>query len=587
MITKWNLKLLYKSETDPQIQKDIDLSTKNVHTFVKKWKTNKEYTKDPAILRKALDESEKLSATTGICDKPIYYFILRNELDQTDSGIKARLNQIEEIYTKLVNEIQFFGLNISKISKSKQKSFLEYDGLKQYKHYLEQAFLSSKYLLTDKEEKIFNLTSKTSHSNWVNMLTELLSKQKMVVLDEKLKKQEITYNEVNRYLDSQNKKVRDYAAKEYNKVNSKYVEIAEFEINSILEDKKMSDEYRKIQRPDLSRHIADDIESEVVDTLVQTVTENFHISRAYFKRKAELVGLKKLAYHERNVPLIGASMKYEYFEAIALVKKTFENLDPQFAEIVEAFAKNGQYDVYPSKGKTGGAFCISINKNLPTYILLNHKDQLESVLTLAHESGHGIHAELSNEKQNSLNCGHPTSLAEVASTFFEDFVLTEVLKDTKDEKVMQAILDKKIHDDTASIFRQVAFYNFEKELHHDFREKGFLTKEYISDLFCKHMKSYLGDAVKEDESMRNGWIYVNHFRRFFYVYSYASGLLISKALQKMVKDDKKNIVYVKRFLESGSTQSPKELFKDIGIDITKKEFWENGIEEIKTLLNKL
>ncbi|HAM96184.1 TPA: hypothetical protein DCP76_00025, partial [Patescibacteria group bacterium] len=111
--------------------------------------------------------------------------------------------------------------------------------------------------------------------------------------------------------------------------------------------------------------------------------------------------------------------------------------------------------------------------------------------------------------------------------------------------------------------------------------------EYISDLFCKHMKSYMGDAVIEDESMRNGWIYVSHFRRFFYVYSYASGLLISKALQKMVKDDKKNIVLVKRFLESGSTQSPKELFKGIGIDITKKEFWLNGIEEIKVLLNKL
>ncbi|KKQ10737.1 MAG: Oligoendopeptidase, pepF/M3 family, partial [candidate division WS6 bacterium GW2011_GWE1_36_69] len=106
-----------------------------------------------------------------------------------------------------------------------------------------------------------------------------------------------------------------------------------------------------------------------------------------FKRKAKLLGLKKLAYHERNVPLVGASMKYEYSEAIALVKKTFGNLDPQFVEFVEAFAKNGHYDVYPSKGKTGGAFCISINKSLPTYILLNHKDQLESVLTLAHESG--------------------------------------------------------------------------------------------------------------------------------------------------------------------------------------------------------
>lgn len=586
MIEKWNLKLLYTSETDPQIQKDIELSTKNVQTFVKKWKTNKEYTKNPSVLIQALDEYEKLQTTTGICDKPIFYFILRSNLDQSNATIKARLNQISEIATKLENEIQFFELNISKIPESKQKLFLEYDGLKPYKHYLEQAFLSSKYLLSDKEEKVFNLTSKTSHSNWADMLTELMDKQKGKVLNDDLKEIEVNYNEISGYLNSQNKKVRDYASKTFNEINSKYAEIAEFEINSILESKKISDDYRKVPRPDLTRHISDDIESEVVDTLVKVVTENFNISKEYYKRKAELLGLKKLGYHERNIPLPGAKKTYTYEEAYALVEKTFNGLDPFFGGVVNRYAKDGQYDVLPSKGKSGGAFCASLSKNLPTYILLNHKGQLDDVLTLAHESGHGIHSELS-KKQNSLSCGHPISLAEVASTFFEDFVLEEILRSTTDEDVKQAILDMKLHGDISMIFRQVAFYNFETELHHDFREKGFLTKEYISNLFCKHMKAYLGDTVEEDEAMRNGWIYVSHFRSFFYVYSYASGLLISKALQKMVKDDTKNVIYVKKFMESGSTLFPKELFQSIGIDITKKEFWGNGIEKIKMLLNKL
>ena len=586
MITKWNLKPLYNSETDPQIQKDIDISTKNVHTFVKKWKTNKEYTKNPAVLRKAFDDYEKLHNTTGMCDKPIYYFLLRNYQDQTNPNTKARLNQISEICTKLENEIQFFDLNISKIPKSKQKAFLTYKGLEPYKHYLEQAFLSAKYLLSDKEEKIFNLTSKTSFGNWVEMVSELTDKQKLIVLNEDFKKEEVGYNEIGKYLNSQNKKVRDYAAKEYNKVNIRYAEIAEFEMNSILENEKMVDEYRKIPRPDTIRHISDDIDTEVVDTLVKVVTDNFQISREYYKRKAQLMGVKKLAYHERGVPLPGAKKKYTYEQATDLVQKTFKSIDPLFENILKMFSKNGQYDVAPDKGKSGGAFCISISKNLPTYILLNHKNQLNDVLTIAHESGHGIHTELS-KRQSALNSGYPTSLAEVASTFFEDFVLEEILKDTKNVDVKLAILDTKLLGDISSIFRQVAFYNFETELHHDFREKGFLTKEQISDLFCKHMKAYLGDSVEEDESMRNGWIYVSHFRRFFYVYSYASGLLISKALQKMVKNDKKNIVLVKRFLESGSTQSPKELFKGIGIDITKENFWLNGIEEIKTLLNKL
>ena len=98
------------------------------------------------------------------------------------------------------------------------------------------------------------------------------------------------------------------------------------------------------------------------------------------------------------------------------------------------------------------------------------------------------------------------------------------------------------------------------------------------------MKAYLGDIVEEDESMRNGWVYVSHFRNFFYVYSYASGLLISKALQKMIKENPRDISLVKTFLESGGSKSPKILFKEMGIDISKEEIWEKGIDAVRTLL---
>lgn len=586
MKTKWNLTLLYKSDNDPQIQKDIDKSIKNVKAFVKNWKTNKEYTKDPKILKKALDEYENLIATTGICSKPSYYIELRNAQDQTNPSIKEIFSRISDTCINLENEIQFFELNIAKIPKSKQQLFVNSDELLDYKHYLEGIFKGSKYLLSDKEEKIFNITSRTAYENWVAMIKELTNKQTATILDENMKEKEVSYNELMGYLRSTNKKVRDYANIKFNEINNKYAEIAEFEINSVLGAKKAEDEYRKIPRPDLGRHLADDIESDIVDTLVDTVTKHFDISHRYYKRKAELMGQKKLGYYERNVPLEGKLREYSYDESMKLIQKIFNDLDPDFGNIVKRYSEQGQYDVYPKAGKSGGAFCASMPKDLLTFILLNHKNKLTDVTTIAHESGHGIHAEL-HKKQNALNDSSPTSLAEVASTFFEDFVYEEVLKDVQEEKESKAILDGKLMDDISTIFRQVAFYNFETELHHDFREKGFLTKEYISDLFCKHMKAYLGDTVEEDQGMRNGWIYVSHFRRFFYVYSYASGLLISKALQKMVKNDKKSIVYVKRFMESGSTQSPKELFKEIGIDITKKEFWENGIEEINVLLNKL
>ena len=582
----WNLKTLYKSEKDPQIQKDITLSQKANTSFVTKWSKNKKYLQDPKVLLQAIQEYEKLEETYGQCQKPLYYLSLRSYLNQTDPVIKGMLNKISDTATKMENDIQFFELNISKIPKEKQKAFLNYKGLKNYKHHIERLFLVGKYLLSDNEEKIFNLMSKTSHSNWRDMLSELLDKQKFTVVDEKNKKHEITYNEITKYLNSTNKKVRDYASVEFNKVNSRYAEIAEFEINSILEAKKVSDDYRKIPRPDLTRHIADDIDSDIVDTLVKTVTDNFNISKKYYAKKAKLLGLKKLGYHERNIPLKGVDVKYTYEDGMQLVKDTFSSLDTQFGEILDGFLKDEIYDVYPKESKSGGAFCISVSKSLPTYVLLNHTDKLNDVLTIAHESGHAIHSILS-QKQSELNSGHPTSLAEVASTFFEDFVLEKILERTDDKDVLLGILDNKLNGDISSIFRQIAFYNFEKELHSTHREKGFVPKEEISQIFCKHMKAYLGDTVEEDESMRNGWIYVSHFRRFFYVYSYASGLLISKALQEMVKQDPKNISFVKAFLESGGSKSAKVLFKEMGIDISKEEIWKKGINEVKYLLDKL
>lgn len=585
MKTTWNLEQLYKNQNDPQIELDTEVAISKNKTFVKKWKANREYLKDPKILRAAIEEYEELEEKYGQAMKPFYYFILLNSLNQTDSNIKAKLNKLSDLYTHLSNDIQFFELNISKISEEKQKLFLTSPDLVKYKHFLEGLFLSGKYILSDSEEKVFNSMSKTSYSNWVDMLSELLDKQELSIKGEDGKTKQIHYNEISKYFESRDKKVRNFAAKEFNKINSKYAEIAEFEINSVLESKYISDTYRKVKRADLLRHIEDDIETEIVDTLVKTVTENFDISRNYYKYKAKSLGVKQLGYHDRHVPLGNATKGYQYSEAMDIVKKTFYSLDKEFGDIVERFQLNGQYDVYPQKGKSGGAFCINVSKSLPTYILLNHNMKVNDVLTIAHESGHGIHSELS-KSQSAVNSDYPTSLAETASTFFEDFTLQNILE-TVNEEERYTILGQKMHNDVSTIFAQVALYNFETELHREFRRKGYVDRDEISELFCKHMHAYLGDSVKIDEGMRNGWIYWSHIRRYFYVYSYASGLLISKSLQAMVRENPKEISLVKTFLSSGSIKSPREIFLDMGIDISKKDIWLKGINEVKYMLDNL
>ncbi len=585
MENSWNLKLLYRDITDSKIDIDIEKSKKEVKSFVEKWRENKEYLKDPKTLSIALKEYEDLMEEYGICTKPSYYIFLSRAIDQENTVLKAKENLLHTTCLELENSIQFFLLNISKIPKEKQKKFLDSPYLKKYKHFLESCFNEAKYILTDKEEKIFNLKSKTSYSNWVNMLSELLQKQTLEVMDEDEKKKEIPYSEVSKYLDSSKKSVRDFAAEEFYKVNNRYLEIAEYEINSILENKKISDDYRKIPRVDIPRLLSDDIDTKTVDTLKETVSNSFDISKRFYNLKAKLLKQDSLAYYERNVKIGDLQEEYSYEHSLDIIKKVFGSLDKEFLNILEMYDNEGRYDVYPKKGKEGGAFCIGVGSKYPTYILLNHNNRLQDVLTVAHESGHGIHTEYSN-RQNPLNQGYSTACAEVASTFFEDFVLENIAK-VLEKKDKDLLILKSLEEDISTIFRQIACYNFELRLHKDFKEKGFLSKEDIAEIFTEEMSRYLGNTVLKDQHMKLGWIYWSHIRSFFYTYSYASGLLISKYLQNLVKEDNKNIEYVKEFFKAGDSKSPKEIFLDMGIDISQKEFWEKGLKGIEKKLSYL
>ena len=581
----WNLKQFFESDDDPRIEGKRKIIEQKSYEFINKWKDGKDYLKNPVVLKQALDEYERWKRDYGTDGDEGYYFWLRTTQDQNNPKLKANFNQIENFSKRIENESQFFHLRISKMPKTHQKKFLEYAGLKDYKHFLERIFAESKYLLSEPEEKILNLKTSTSYSNWVKMTSGFLAKEERIVILEDGSKKIKPFSEILSLMTSKNKRVRDSAARVFNDILCKNVEVAEAEINSVLANKKLDDELRKVSRPDLTRHISDDIDSEIVDSLIKTVSDRFDISSRYYGLKARIMKVKRLKYHERNVELGNINKKYSYNESIKLIYKVLKNLDNEFAEIFSGFIKNGQLDVYPRKGKVSGAFCAHHRISQPTYILLNHTNKLRDVLTLAHELGHGLNNELIRKKQNALNFGTPTSTAEVASTFMEDFVFQEILKQADDE-LRFSIMMMKLNDEVSTIFRQAACYRFEHELHQEFRQKGYLSKEEIGSLFQKHMAAYMGDFVEQSMGSQNWWVYWSHIRSFFYVYSYASGLLISKALQNSVKENPKFIEKVKQFLSAGLSDSPRNIFKKLGVDIADARFWNKGLDEVETILQE-
>ncbi len=580
----WNLRSLFAGDDDPHMGRKRKEIENAAESFEKKWRGRNDYFESPEILKQALDELENFQRYFGPFGAEYYYFWLRTSQDQGNPKLKAKFNKILNFSQKIQNKIRFFELNIARVPLPKQADFLKSGILKSYRHYLERIFVWAKYLLSESEEKLLELKSTPAHLNWVKMTAGFLTKEERKVSTKEGKKLK-SFAEILSFLDDKDKKTRDSAAVAFNEILQKNSDIAEAELNSILGNKKVDDEIRSMSRPDLSRHLSDDIESEIVDTLIGAVAAKFEISRRFYILKARLMGVEKIGYHERNVPYGKIQAVYQLPEATKLISKVLSRLDKKFAEIFKRFLENGQIDLYPRKNKTSSEFCSYNLLSDPTFILLNFTNKLDDVLVFAHELGHGINDELMKEKQNALNFGTPLSTAEVVSTFMEDFILQEIIKESDDELKL-ALMMMKLNSEVSAIFRQTACYRFEIELHREFRKRGYLSKEEIGKMFLKHMAAYMGGAVVQSPGSENWWVYWSHIRSFFYVYSYASGQLISKSLQNSYRANQKFMEKIKEFLSAGLSDSPKNIFKILGIDIARKEFWDKGIEEVGALLKE-
>jgi len=583
--TTWDLSLLYKNDNDPQIKLDIARYKKNSYRFIDKWKDRTDYLTNTEVLKEALDDYNTWLTNGGVLGDIGYYFSLKQALDENDPKLKAEMNKLNDLGTKIENDSQFFTLRLAKVKKTKQSKFLQAKILAPYQRWLKRVFDDAKYLLSEPEEKIMNLKSAPAHSQWVNMLSSLLAKETRLVYNRSGKLENLPLSEITSLTANRQKKIRDKAVIAFNDILNRQVDVAEAEINAILLNKKINDELRGLPRPDTSRHLSDDIDTKVVDTLLKEVTKAYTLSQKYYALKAKLFKQDKLLYHERNVPYGVLTKEYSFSDSVKLVGEVLRNLDPDFDRYFQKFITNRQIDVYPKQGKSGGAFCAHNLKTSPTYILLNHTNELMDVLTLAHEVGHGLNNELMKETQSELYFGTPMVTAEVASTFVEDFVLQRLLVEA-DDKLKLSLMMFKLNDEVSTIIRQVAAYRFEQELHQTFRQKGYVAKEEIGQIFTHHMSAYMGEAVIQSPGSANWWVHWSHFRSFFYVYSYASGLLISKSLQAKVKADPKFISQVKEFLRTGEAKTPAVIFKDLGIDIADPKFFRRGLKEIEVLLQE-
>ncbi|MHB8710469.1 MAG: M3 family oligoendopeptidase [Minisyncoccota bacterium] len=571
MKTEWDLSLLYNSLSDPQIERDQKQADKAIAAFAVKYRKNKKHLKNPGALAKALAEYEKLIGLPA--SRAGYYTAFRKELNVGDKDAEALGAKLDERGTKRGNKLLFFSLELGKLSKATQNKFLSAPALRSYRYWLKQLFENAKYDLSEPEEKILSLLSGVAYGRWIQATENILNKKTIVHSD-----MTISLPEAEALIQTLPTTERRTLYGNVRAVYESVSDVAESEINAVYTSKKIEDELRGFKTPFEATILGYQNDTKSILALVDAVTKKASISHRFYEVKRKLLKENQLTYADRAAHIGEIKTKVPFEKAVSIVRETFGNLDPQYADIFDRLLANGQVDVSPKKGKSGGAFCSS-GVTVPTYVLLNHIDNFESLKTLAHEMGHAIHAERA-KTQRPFFQGHPISTAETASTFFETAALNRVIEMLPSEERIIALHDT-VQDNVATVFRQIACFRFEQALHAEVHRDGYVPKERIADLLNTHMGAYLGPAVRLEREDGYFFTHWSHIRRFFYVYTYAYGQLISKALHRELEKNPRFIEKIDGFLSAGESESPYDIFKSCGLDTKKPDIFLEGLMSIE------
>lgn len=578
-IPEWDLSDLYQKITDPQITKDQETLTGLVKRFEKKYRYTSSSIFSLKVLIQSLKDYEVIIEKINILGS---YAGLLKAKDTISPKISAFEQKIEEFSHELSAKLAFFELQLNNLPEDQFKTLIKNSELQGYKHFLVQLRKFKPYLLSEKEEMIMTKKSQSSSNAFIRLYDETISSLKFP-LKVAGKMHNLSYSEITPYLSSHpDRKLRKAAAMSISKVLAQNTKLYSYILNTLAFDKKIDDQIRSYQFLEQATYLSYKVDAEVVDNMTQTIIQNQQIVEQFYLHKSKLVG-HELHEWDRYSSIIGASEKhYTWQQAKQIILNTFEKFSPEFAQIAKLFFDKNWIDAKVTKGKVSGAFCSYVTPNKHPYILTNFTGKMRDISILAHELGHGIHAYLSRE-QSVLNFWPSTAIAEIASVFCEMLVFDHLYNSESDKLAKAAILSDKIQDIFATIFRQNAFFVFEKQIKHLRATRGELTNTQISQLFQKSLQQMFGKGLVLSDGHKNWWIPVAHFFHYnFYVFTYCFGETLTNSLFEIYRESNHSFAqsYISA-LRLGGSKSPQQLTKLMGVDIRAKNFWKNAMQLIQ------
>lgn len=311
----------------------------------------------------------------------------------------------------------------------------------------------------------------------------------------------------------------------------------------------------------------------VYDNLIETVHKHLPAMHRYMAERKKLLGVEELHMYDLYTPLIDDyDKKYTYEEAKETVLKGLAPMGEEYLSILKEGLSGGWIDVYENENKRSGAYSWGAYGTHP-YVLLNHKDNLNSVFTLAHEMGHAIHTYYSNKTQPITYSGYLIFVAEVASTCNEALLMQYLMKNAADEKERRYLINHQLEEFRTTLFRQTMFAEFEQIVHKKTADGEALTQEALNKIYHDLNVLYYGPDVVVDEEIDYEWMRIPHFYTSFYVYQYATGYSAATAFSKLILEGGQPAVdrYVTNFLCGGCSKDPIELLRNAGVDMSTPE----------------
>ncbi len=518
-----------------------------------------------------------------IINKLYVYAHLNSDLDLGDNFYLALMGRMQNLACEAGSAAAFVSPTLLKLDeKTTEKWFKEFPKLEEYRRAIEAEQRYRPHTLTEEGERLMAdlAMGMGSHSNIRTVFANAdLSFGR--IRDEEKKMVELTESTYVLRLMSEDRSVRRAAFRKLYETYDKFGNTFSSLLNAYIREKVAVSRVRKFENSLTASVFGDEVTPEIYNNLINAVSNGLEPLFEYYDVKKEVLGLPKLHMYDIYTPLIAScTREYSFEEAVDEVLETVSVFGKEYHDTLEKGIKEEHWvDVYPSKGKRGGAYSSGCYDTAP-YLLLNYTGKLDDVSTFAHEAGHSMHSWYSAKENTPQESSYTIFVAEVASTVNELLFAHRKLRESESDEEKLSILNQIIETYKGTLYRQTMFAEFEKTMHELCESGETLTKELLCDKYYLLIKKYFGNHVVADKEIALEWMRIPHFYSRFYVYKYATCISAASSIVRRIENEGE--AYIGKYLEflgCGGRISPLDSLKVAEIDLRKPEVIEDAIAD--------